>query len=63
MKTSIPTEMIEEKTSSTTTPELNPEAILKEKKNWLAQLDALCNSIDRSAIDFNDERTRYILSK
>lgn len=35
----------------------------EEKKKWLEELDALCRNVDRSVIDLNDERTRYILSK
>lgn len=30
-------------------------------KEWLNDLQKLVNSIDRSTIDINDERTRYIL--
>lgn len=35
----------------------------KEKEEWLNKLNHLYNDIDRSSIDMNDERTRYILSK
>lgn len=34
-----------------------------EKKDWLNKLNRLYNSVDRDAIDLNDERTQYILSK
>lgn len=35
----------------------------EEKKKWLEELDSLCKDVDRSVIDLNDERTRYLLSK
>ena len=34
-----------------------------EKKEWLKKLNHLYNNVDRDAIDLNDERTQYILSK
>lgn len=34
-----------------------------EKIDWLNRLNALCDNIDRSVIDLDDEKTRYILSK
>ena len=34
-----------------------------EKRNWLNKLNHLYNNVDRDAIDLNDERTQYILSK
>ena len=37
--------------------------ISPEKKEWLNKLDHLYNNVDREAIDLNDERTQYILSK
>ena len=34
-----------------------------EKKEWLNKLNRLYDNVDRDAIDLNDERTQYILSK
>ena len=34
-----------------------------EKRDWLNKLNHLYNNVDRDAIDLNDERTQYILSK
>lgn len=34
-----------------------------EKKDWLNKLNRLYNNVDRGAIDLNDERTQYLLSK
>ena len=45
---------------------------LKKEKNkkedvktqeWINDLHRLVNNVDRSVIDMNDERTRYIMSK
>lgn len=35
----------------------------KDKEEWLKTLDQLYNSVDRSAVDIEDEKTRYILSR
>ena len=35
----------------------------EEKKEWLNKLNRLYDNVDREAIDLNDERTQYILSK
>ena len=48
--------------------EKNIEEIVKEdlspgKKEWLDKLNRFYNNVDREAIDLNDERTQYILSK
>ena len=32
-------------------------------KEWIDKVKALSNSIDSSIIDWNDERTKYIMSK
>ena len=32
-------------------------------QKWINDLHRLVNNVDRSVIDMNDERTRYILSK
>ena len=42
---------------------LHTETLPIEKRRWLEQLDMLCNNIDRSVIDLDDEKTQYILSK
>lgn len=34
-----------------------------EKQQWLDKLNRLYDNVDREAIDLNDEKTRYILSK
>ncbi len=46
-------------------PELATSEIqdCKENKEWLKTLDKLYNSVDRSAIDIDDEKTRYVLSR
>ena len=35
----------------------------KEDKEWLAMVDKLQNSVNPSDIDWNDERTRYIMGE
>lgn len=35
----------------------------EEDKEWLAMVDKLQNSVNPSDIDWNDERTRYILGE
>ena len=42
---------------------LEDSKISPEKKQWLDKLNRLYNNVDRDAIDLNDERTQYILSK
>lgn len=37
--------------------------ISPDKKDWLNKLNQLYNNVDRKALDLNDERTQYILSK
>lgn len=32
-------------------------------QEWINELHRLVNNVDRTVIDMNDERTRYILSK
>ena len=32
-------------------------------QEWINELHRLVNNVDRSVIDMNDERTRYIMSK
>ena len=32
-------------------------------REWINELHRLVNNVDRSVIDMNDERTRYIMSK
>ena len=39
------------------------EMISEENKEWLEKLNKLYHNVDRAAIDLNDERTKYILSK
>ena len=34
-----------------------------DDKEWLAMIDKLQNSVNPSDIDWNDERTRYIMGK
>ncbi|MDE7412572.1 MAG: hypothetical protein K2N05_02105 [Muribaculaceae bacterium] len=48
---------------SINTGESHKKVFSEEKMRWLENLDTLCNSIDRTAIDLDDEKTRYILSK
>ena len=42
---------------------IDPAVLTQEKKEWLNKLNRLYNNVDREAIDVNDEKTRYILSK
>lgn len=35
----------------------------KKTEEWIRKMKELSNSIDTTAIDMNDERTRYIMSK
>ena len=35
----------------------------KKTEEWIRKMRSLSNSVDPSAIDMNDERTRYIMSK
>ena len=34
-----------------------------EVENWIKELHELVNNVDRSVIDMNDERTKYIMSR
>ncbi|MDE6410771.1 MAG: hypothetical protein K2K81_11110 [Muribaculaceae bacterium] len=43
--------------------DLELQGLPEEKRKWLEQLDMLCENIDRSVIDHDDEKTQYILSK
>lgn len=69
VKTSVQITTTEDRiSSSSSTVSLqdisSKEKILsEEKKKWLEQLDSLCNNIDPSVIDLDDEKTQYILSK
>lgn len=35
----------------------------KKEQEWIKELHRLVNNVDRTKIDTNDEKTRYILSK
>ena len=35
----------------------------EDEKEWLAMIDKLQNSVNPSDIDWNDERTRYIMGE
>ena len=60
----IATSVTFKKEGENTNDELSKEnKISPEKKEWLNKLDHLYNNVDREAIDLNDERTQYILSK
>ena len=34
-----------------------------ESEKWIKELHELVNNVDRSVIDMNDERTKYIMSR
>ena len=34
-----------------------------EAEKWIKELHELVNNVDRSVIDMNDERTKYIMSR
>ena len=60
IETSITFKKEEEPIDDNLTKENN---LSPEKKEWLNKLNHLYNNVDREAIDLNDERTQYILSK
>ena len=60
----IATSITFKKEEENSTDILSKESKLSpEKRDWLNKLNHLYNNVDRDAIDLNDERTQYILSK
>ena len=60
----IATSITFKKEEENSTDILSKESKLSpEKRDWLNKLNHLYNNVDRDAIDVNDERTQYILSK